>query len=314
MDVLVLSRDEVARLLDVDRLIAALADGFVALSGGLVSVPPRVAASSDLGFLGVMPAFVPSSGLAVKLVSVFGGNHAVGLPSHQALIAVFDPATGSPLALMDGTAITAVRTACCSALAVRSLASADASVLCVLGAGVQGAAHLDAVSRVRSFAEVRVASRSFAHAAALVKSFGHGVAVSSFEEAVRGASVVCCCTDTPSPVVTRSWLADGAHVSSVGASRDGPELGPDVIDAASVFVESRVACSPWPGGTHELSGRDPSSVTELGEVLSGTHPGRTSAAELTVWKSMGHAMEDAVAARLVLDAARSAGVGSSISL
>jgi ornithine cyclodeaminase/alanine dehydrogenase-like protein (mu-crystallin family) len=170
------------------------------------------------------------------------------------------------------------------------------------------------VTQVRSFAEVRVASRDVARARALADSVEGARAVSSFEEAVRGADVVCCCTDAPSPVLSRAWLSDGAHVSSVGASRSGPELDAATVDAGSVFVESRVACAAWPAGAHELAGRDPATVTELGEVLAGTRPGRISPSQLTVWKSMGHAVEDAVAARLVLDAARSAGVGTVVSL
>jgi alanine dehydrogenase len=314
MDVLMLSRAEVAQLLDVSSLISSLADGFVRLSAGEVSVPPRVAADAPAGFLAVMPGWTRDIALAAKLVSVFPGNHAVGLPSHQALIAVFDEATGSLSALMDGTEITAVRTAASAALAVRELARADARVLAVIGAGVQGAAHLRAVPLVRAFAEVRVASRSFARAVALASTVPGAVAVESLADAVSGADVVCCCTDAPSPVVLRSWLAPGAHVSSVGSSRLGPELDAQTIADASVFVESRVACSAPPAGCWELVGVSPSSVTELGEVLAGSRLGRRSDAELTVWKSMGHAVEDAVAARLVLDAARRLGVGRVVDL
>lgn len=316
MDLLVLSRADVEQLLDVDELIEALASGFRALSGGLVSVPARVAAFADAGLLGVMPGFVAGVGLEAKLVSVFAGNHAVGLPSHQAVICVFSETDGRPLALMDGTHITAVRTAATAALAVRVLARPEASVLCVVGAGVQGSSHLSAVPRVRSFAEIRVASRTFAHAQALAAACAvKCVAMPSIAEAVAGADVVCCCTHSSSPVVSRAWLADGAHVSSVGAAPEGPELDAATVEAGEVFVESRAAaCAPFPAGSHELVGRDPSSVTELGEVLLGLRPGRSSASSITVWKSMGHAVEDAVAARLVLDAARAAGVGQTVQL
>jgi ornithine cyclodeaminase/alanine dehydrogenase-like protein (mu-crystallin family) len=309
MDVLVLSRDDVERLLDVAALIDALGDGFVRLSAGEASVPPRVAASSASGFVAAMPGYLPGAGIEVKLVSVFPGNHALGLPSHQALIAVFSDVDGSLLCLMDGTQVTAVRTAAASALAARVLARRDASVLTVLGAGVQGAAHLSAVGSVLPFTSIRVASRTFAHAVLLASQDPRAVAMSSFAEAVRGADVVCCCTDAGAPVLERSWLAEGAHVSSVGVSREGPELDAVTVSAGRVFVESRVACAAWPAGAHELAAVDPSSVVELGEVLAGSAAGRTSAAELTVWKSMGHAVEDAVAARLVVDAAREAGVG-----
>lgn len=316
MELLFLRRAEVERLLDVDALIAALADGFVALSGGAVSVPPRVASLAADGFLAVMPGYVAGVGLSAKLVSVFGGNHVFGLPSHQALITVFSERDGSPVAVMDGTHITAMRTAATSALAVRVLAREDARVLAVLGAGVQGAAHVDAVMRVRAFESVRVASRDAAAAAALASRVpgGVGVAAASFEEAVRGADVVCCCTDAPAPVLRWEWIAAGAHVGSVGASPHGPELDAATVAHGEVFVESRVACSAFPAGAHELAGRAAETVTELGEVLSGVRPGRGSDDAVTVWKSMGHAVEDAVAARLVLDAARAAGMGTSVTL
>lgn len=309
MDVLVLSRADVEALLDVAALVDALAGGFVRLSAAEASVPPRVAASSPSGFVAAMPGFLPGAGLEVKLVSVFPGNHAVGLPSHQALICVFSPDTGAPLAVMDGEHITAMRTAAASALAARVLARPSSSVLAVLGAGVQGAAHLRVVGSVLPFTSIRVASRTVAHAEALAPGDPRCVAVESFEDAVRGADVVCCCTDSGVPVLRRAWLADGAHVSSVGASAAGPEVDAETIAAALVVVESRVACSPWPAGAHELAGVDAASVVELGEVLSGAHPGRTSAGQLTVWKSMGHAVEDAVAAGMVLAAAQAREVG-----
>ena len=310
---LVLSRDQVASLLDVDRLIDALAGGFVQLSSGAVSVPPRVASLTDAGLLAVMPGYVPGVGLEAKLVSVYAGNHALGLPSHQAVIVVFDESNGAPAALMDATVITAVRTAASAALAARVLAREDASVLAIIGAGVQGAAHLDAMSRVRQFESVRVASRTFAHAEALAARDARAVAVASFADAVRGADVVCCCTDAGSPVTSFAWVSPGAHVSSVGASPHGPELDAETVASGSVFVESRAAALlPFPAGSQELVGRDPASVGELGEVLAGRRPGRTSASQVTVWKSMGHAVEDAVAARLVLDAAAALGVGTKV--
>jgi ornithine cyclodeaminase/alanine dehydrogenase-like protein (mu-crystallin family) len=314
MDVLAITGDEVRRLLSVEALVDALAPAFVSLSAGAASVPPRVACANDSGLLAAMPGFVPGAAMSVKLVSVFAGNHALGLPSHQAVIVVFSPDTGAPLAVMDGTHITAVRTAATSALAARALARPDARVLAILGAGVQGAAHLDALPRVLPVTSVRVASRSFAHASALAALDPRAVAVASFEEATRGADVVCCCTDSPSPVLQRAWLADGAHVSSVGASRAGPELDADTVSSGDVFVESRVAVQPYPAGAHELQGRDAESVTELGEVLAGTRPGRRGTSSLTVWKSMGHAIEDAVAAGIVLSAAAAAGAGRTVTL
>jgi alanine dehydrogenase len=293
----VLDRAEVERLLDVDVLLERLERAFVELSAGRASVPPRVAAFAPAGLLGAMPGYVDGV-LAAKLVALFPDLE----PSHQALIAVFDAETGTPLAVMDGTHITAVRTGASSAVATRALSREDARVLAVLGAGVQGRSHLDAVRRARSFEEVRVSSRTFEHAAALAEETG-AVAVESFEQAVRGADVVCCCTHSSEPVLRRAWLSPGTHVTSVGAALDGPELDPETVGAGLLCVESRVAFSPPPAGSFELQGLDPEEAVELGEVLAGTRPGRADDEQITVYKSMGHAVEDAAAAALVLERA-----------
>jgi alanine dehydrogenase len=298
---LVLSQEDVARLLDVDLLLERLERVFVELSAGRASVPPRVAAFTPQGLLGAMPGYVDGV-LAAKLVALFPEHD----PSHQALIAVFDAETGTPRAVMDGTHITAVRTGASSAVATRALAREDARVLAVLGAGVQGRSHLDAVRRVRRFEEVRVASRTVEHAQALADETGV-TAVESFEEAARGADVVCCCTHASEPVLHRDWLAPGAHVNSVGASQEGPELDDATVHAGLLCVESRVAFEPPPAGSFELQGLDPEQAVELGEVLAGTREGRTSDDQITVYKSMGHAVEDAAAAALVLERASSSG-------
>jgi ornithine cyclodeaminase/alanine dehydrogenase-like protein (mu-crystallin family) len=261
-------------------------------------VPPRVAAFAEHGLLAVMPGYVDGI-LAAKLVALFPEHD----PSHQALVAVFDSETGTPQAVMDGTHITAVRTGASSAVATRALAREDARVLAVIGAGVQARSHLDAVGRVRKFDEVRVASRTIEHAQALAQEEG-AVAVDSFEEAVRGADVVCCCTHASEPVLRREWLAPGTHVCSVGASQEGPELDRETVAAGLLYVESRVAFEPPPAGAFELQDLDPSEAVELGEVLAGTKPGRTSDDQITVYKSTGHAVEDAAAAALVLERTR----------
>jgi alanine dehydrogenase len=291
---LVLSQEEVARLLDVDKLLDALERAFVELSAGRASVPPRIAAFSEKGLLGAMPGYVDGV-LAAKLVTLFPDNE----PSHQALIAVFDAETGEPSAVMDGTHITAVRTGGGSAVSTRALARVDAKVLAILGAGVQGRSHLDAVSRVRDFEEVRIASRNPEHARAFAADTG-ATAFETFEEAVKGADVVCCCTSAAEPILRREWLGPGTHLTSVGSSMEGPELDRETVTAGLLVIESRVAFQPPPAGSHELEGLEPSDAVELGEVLSGTHPGRTSADQITVYKSMGHAVEDAAAAALVL--------------
>jgi ornithine cyclodeaminase len=297
--VLVLSQEDVARLLDVDELLDALERAFVELSAGRASVPPRIAAFSEKGLLGAMPGYVDGV-LAAKLVTLFPDHE----PSHQALIAVFDAETGEPSAVMDGTHITAVRTGGGSAVSTRALAREDAKVLAILGAGVQGRSHLDAVGRVRDFEEVRIASRDPEHARAFAAETG-ATAFETFEDAVKGADVVCCCTSASEPILRREWLDPGTHLTSVGSSMEGPELDRETVTAGLLVIESRVAFQPPPAGSHELEGLEPSDAVELGEVLSGAHPGRTSADQITIYKSMGHAVEDAAAAALVLRASGS---------
>ena len=313
-DLLVISQAEVERLLDLDELLEALAKAFAEVTAGRASVPPRVAARTPRGLLGVMPGYLPGAGLESKLVAVFPGNHQVGLPSHIALIALFDEDNGCPLALMDGTHITAVRTAAASALSAKVLGRQDARVLAILGAGVQGRAHLEALPRVREFHEVRIASRSQAHAEALASTCAQARAMSDFEQAVRGADVICCCTDAAQPVIAFDWLKPGAHVTSVGSNPAGPELDADTVVKGRLFVESRVAFSPPPAGSAELAGLDASIATELGEVLTGAVPGRTRDDVITVYKSMGHAAEDAAAARLVYEEALRQGAGRRVPL
>ena len=311
--ILYLSRAEVERLLDVDALLDALARALASLSAGGASAPPRIGARvPDRGVLGAMVGYVPGSGMEGKLVSVFPHNRA--RPSHQALIALFGEEDGAPLALMDGTYITAIRTGGAAAVAARAIAREDAKVLAILGAGAQGDSHLETFPRVRDFAEIRVASRDAGKAAALAARHARARVAASFEAAVRGADVVACCTDAREPVIRREWLKAGAHVSSVGGTF-GPELDAGTLAAARIFVEWRGAAThPPPAGAHELQGFDVDRLTEVGEVLSGTRPGRRFADELTVYKSTGHAVEDLAAARLVYDRACAQGAGVQLPL
>jgi len=304
---LLLNADDVRNLIDLPTLFGALEAALRALSAGTTSVPPRIVARTPDGFLGSMPGYLPGTALEAKLVAVFPGNHERGLPSHQALIALFDEETGVPLCVMDGTVITAVRTGATAAVAARALSRDDARTLAILGAGVQGRSHLDAFSNLFELDEIRIASRTARHADELAELDPRAHAVGSFESAVRGADLVCCCTDAAEPVISRAWLGPGAHVSSVGV---GAEIDPATVRAASIFVEWRGAAeNPPPTGSAELQGLDPSTIAEIGEVLAGKHPGRRSADELTLYKSTGHAVEDAAAARLVFDRARVEGAG-----
>ena len=312
-----LSEAEVRELLDLDELVDALAAAHRDLSAGEASMPPRIAAmvQERQGLLGVMPAYLPSAGLACKLVTLFPQN--IDRHTHQAVIVVFDPENGTPLAVMDGTYITATRTAAGSALATRLLAREDAEVLALLGTGVQAHSHARALPRVRAFSEIRVAGRDRSRAEALAEEIGpHARAVSSYEEAIRGCDVVAATTQATEPIVRREWLSRGVHVNSVGLNPSGREVDGQTVADALLVVESREsALAPPPAGAPELVGVSPADVhAELGELVAGTKPGRSSQDEITLYKSVGVAVQDVAAAALVLAAAKERSVGRAIEL
>jgi ornithine cyclodeaminase/alanine dehydrogenase-like protein (mu-crystallin family) len=309
---LVLTRSDVEALLDLDELGGALARAHEELSSGAVSMPPRIAALAPDGLLGAMPAYSPSGGLGCKLVTLF--PHNTDRPTHQAAIVLVDPDTGTPVALMDGTYITATRTAVAAALATRLLARPDARVLAVLGTGVQARSHVRAFAGVRDWTEIRIAGRDAARAEKLAAELG-ATACESFEAAVRGADVVAATTHSAEPVVRAEWVAPGAHVSSVGYNAPGSELDPALVAVSTIVVESRESSfAPPPGGAPELAHVDPASVAELGELVSGGRRGRTAPIEITLYKSVGVAVQDLAAAALVLAAARERGTGIEIEL
>lgn len=312
---LILSQRDVQELLDLDALVDALAAAHAELSAGEASMPPRVASLVEdrEALLGVMPSYLPSTGLACKLVTLFPQN--TDRETHQAVIVVFDPDNGTPLALMDGTYITASRTAAGSALATKLLARDDARVLAVIGTGVQAHTHVRAIRRVRDIDEIRVASRDAGKARAFAEEIG-GIAADSYEDAIRGADVVAATTHSPEPVVRRDWLAPGTHVNSVGLNPRGREVDEATVRDATLVVESRAsALAPPPAGAPELVGIDAHDVhAELGELVAGTKPRRRSRDEITLYKSVGVAIQDAAAASLVLAAARERSAGQEIEL
>ncbi len=325
---LVLTGAQVKELLDLDELIDALASAMADLSAGRASAPDRIAArvAERDGFLGAMPGYVPSAGvLMAKLVSLFPRNAGTGLPTHQAVIVSCDPDTGRPAALLDGTVITAVRTGAASALSARLLARPDAAVLAILGTGVQARSHARAVCRVRPIREIRVAGRDPARSAALAAELADELAVTgtgaaSYAEALHSADIACATTHATQPVVRWQWLTPGAHVTSVGYG--GREVDDETVTRALVCVESRrAALAPHPSGTADLQEpiRDGLITAEhvhaeLGELVAGTRPGRTSDDQITLYKSVGVAVQDAAAAGLVLRAARARGVGTDVPL
>ncbi len=311
---ILLSEAEVRELLDLDALVDALAEAHRDLSAGKASMPPRIAAFAERdGLLGAMPSYLPSAGLACKLVTLF--PHNTDRHTHQALICVFDPENGTPVALMDGTYVTATRTAGGSALATRLLAREDSRVLAILGAGVQARTHAAALQRVRNFDEVRVASRDRARAEEFGEEIGARVA-GTWEEALDGADVVAATTHATEPIVRREWLSPGVHVNSVGANPSGRgEIDASVVQDALVAVEYRESTlAPPPAGASEFRDGAPTDVVELGELVSGARPGRTSPEQVTLYKSVGVAVQDAAAAGLVLAAARERSIGREIEL
>ncbi len=327
---LVLSRADVEELLDVDLLIDALARAMVDVAAARASMPPRVAAMVEErdGLLGSMPAYLPSAGvLETKLVSVFPRNAGTGVPTHQAVIVAFDPATGSPAAIMDGTWITEILTAAGSALATRLLARPESRVLAILGTGAQARSHARAVTRVLDFAEVRVAGRDPARAAALARELSDQLGLpatgsGSFQEGLEGADVVCATTHPADPVVRREWLDPGVHVNSVGWSLAGREVDAETVRDALVVVEARAAAlAPPPAGANDLTWAIRDGVitadhvqAEVGEIVAGTRPGRTSPDQITLYKSVGIAAQDAAAAALVLAEADRRGAGQRVEL
>jgi ornithine cyclodeaminase len=328
VSIVVLSRSDVESLVDLDALRAAVAEAMREVSTGQVSMPARIAATvPDRGLVAAMPAYLPGAGLAVKLVSLFPGN--TDLPTHQALVVVFSPETGQPVALLDGTSITVARTAAGSALSAQLLARPDAQTLAILGTGEQARAHAHALIRVRPIRTVLVAGRTPDRAAAVATELAAAlrptVAVQvapSFADACRAADIVCATTHSPDPIVHREFLRTGTHVISVGYNTAGREVDSATVASSIVVVESRDAVlGAPPAGANDLRvpieegliGPDHIHA-EIGELVAGTRPGRTSPDQITLYKSVGIAAQDAAAAALVLAAARARGVGRTIDL
>jgi alanine dehydrogenase len=282
----------VEELLRMEEVIPAMERALSDFSSGKVVQPVRTMLPVDehQGFLGLMPAYTGAA-LGAKLVAFYPHNTEV--PTHHATILLFKPETGEPLVTMDGRLITEVRTAAVSALATQHLASPDASVLAIIGSGVQAHSHLEALRLVRNLREVRVWSPR--RAAAFAKE--HGVrAATSAEEAVRGADVVVTATTSPTPVLSGGWLSPGAHINAVGAPRpDWRELDDEILERSRVYVDSREAALKESGDVIAAG----EIFAEIGEVVSGARPGRRSAEEITLFKSLGLAVEDVATAELV---------------
>ncbi len=311
----VIDAGQVAELLDPAALRSALEHAMDGLSAGSADVPPRIGAATGKGILAAMPGYLSGVGLAAKLVSIF--PHNVDVPSHQGMIAVFDDASGTPLAIMDAEVITERRTAMTAAIAADLLATAGSEVLTIVGGGAQAVGHAHAFAGLRPWREVRVFNRTQPAAvvvASAAKEAGVAAAraVDALDEALEGADVVALCTHAPEAVIDPSAIGPGTHVSSVGSAA---ELPVELAAADVVVVEWRDSVAvPPPAGAAEIQSLEPGAVVELGDLIAGRATGRTSDEQVTVYKSTGHAVQDVAAARLVYDAAVVAGVGAEIRL
>jgi ornithine cyclodeaminase len=253
---------------------------------------------------------------SLKELAILPGNSERGLDPHQGAVMLHDGDTGELVALLNASAVTEIRTAAVSALATRLLAREGSRTVAILGAGVQGRSHVEAMSAVLDEPEIRIWSRGVERASALAEATG-AMHAASVEEACAGADVVCTCTSAREPLISLDLLAQGTHVNAVGSSIPTTrELTSEVVAAASLFVDRRESTLNESGDyllAVQEAGIGPDHIrAEIGELLEGVHPGRQEAEELTVFKSLGIAVEDLAAAELVVSRARERGIGTEI--
>lgn len=321
-----LTADQVAGLLPMDDLIDAMEDALRRFSSGEIVQPIRtVLPLGERELFAVMPASIPDpAAFGAKLVTVFGRNAAVGLPTHLAAICLFNPATGALIALMDGRHITDARTAAVSAVSADALAREVTAVMAIIGSGAQARSHLEAMEHVFELSEVRVWSPTPEHQAAFIDemaaaSHARLVSTDSAKQAVGGADLVVLATSSSEPVVQNEWIKAGAHVVSVGACRPHQrEMDPALIRRGRLFVDSCAAALVESGdvvlGITEGHFKASHIAGELGEVLAGAVEGRRSPSDVTIFKSLGLAVEDIVAADLAYRRAVQHHVGLEVQL
>ena len=323
MKTLVLNNDEVVELLPMKECITLMREALLALAKGEVHQPLRTVtkARDAKGVLGLMPAYMSSpAAYGLKAICVFPGNPEKGLDSHQGAVQLFSGETGELLAIMNASAITAIRTAAVSGVATDRLAREDAGNLAILGSGVQARSHLLAMAEVRSIKRCRIASRRLEHARKFVDEIRPEVsflleAVESVEEALDDANLIVTATNSREPIVRREWVAAGAHLNVVGSSSPkAREVDSVTMAAASLFIDRRESAVNEAGDyiiPLSEGGIGPDHIrAEVGEVLNGEKPGRTSADEITLFKSLGIAVEDLFAAEYLFRKAREAKVGT----
>jgi ornithine cyclodeaminase len=320
MAILVLNQAEVEELLDMEGCIETMNEILESLARGELFQPLRLIAfpPGEKSAIGLMPSHRSGerAAYALKTICLFPDNPMRGLDAHQGTVTLFSGETGQVRALMNASAITAIRTAAVSAVATRLLARDDASELAIVGAGVQGRSHIEAMRAIRPWERIRVVSRTAEHAQALADETGTE-AVESVEDAVRDADVVVTATNSSEPVLRHGWLKPGAHVNAVGSSvKTARELDTTTMAAGSLFVDRRESTLNEAGDY--LMAADEGAIgpdhikAEIGEILIGKHPGRTSLDELTVFKSLGLAVEDLAAAEYVVRRAAESGTGTTV--
>ncbi|HEX6173356.1 MAG TPA: ornithine cyclodeaminase family protein [Candidatus Binatia bacterium] len=324
---LVLSEKQVEALIEIDELIAALERAHIQYSTGGAVMPVRLVVPLPQidGRITSMPGFLnEDQALGMKVVTYFHNNPKQNLPSILATIMLFSAESGKMIAVMDGSYITAIRTACASAMASKVLSNPTASELGILGAGVQAKAHLTALARVRKIRRIKIYSPSGTSAGRVKQEVEPhlGVAIevaNSAEEAVRGADLIVTATTAKQPILAAQWLKPGAHINAVGSHRpDLRELDGTTVARSRVFVDSREAimaeCGDVLLALAEKSISADHVQAEIGEVLAGTKPGRTGAEEVTLYKSVGIAIQDVATAHLVYHKALQRGVGTDVAV
>ncbi len=320
---LLLSASEVQSVIDIDELIAALAQAHIQYSTGNAVMPVRLVVPLPQihGRITSMPGFLrQDQSLGMKVVTYFQNNPGQGLPAILATIMLFSAETGKIMAVMDGTYITTIRTACASAMATRVLARAETPVLGIIGAGVQARAHIRALSRVRKLGKIKIYSPSATSALAVKNELEAeaGVAIepaANAEQAVRDSDLVVTVSTAKNPVLETNWLKPGAHINAVGSHRpDLREIDGATLSGSTVVVDSREAimseCGDILLAVKEKSFSEQDIHAEIGEVLAGSKSGRNGAEEITLYKSVGIAIQDVATAQLVYTRARERKIGT----
>lgn len=327
MKVRILSQEDLRATLTMREAIPVVRRAFGQLSAGRARVPVRSRVETQEGVSLFMPAYLEESGdLAVKIVSVYSGNPALGLPTTSAIVVVLDAGTGRPVAIMDGTWLTALRTGAASGVATELLALRDASIVALFGAGVQARTQLEAVCTVRDVREVRVYDPNLFKAEELAQEMsGLGPIPSEVRpvntpaEAVRDAEIIVTATTSKTPVFNHKDVAVGAHINAIGAyTPEMQEIDAETVRRAKVIVDSREACLAEAGDLiipiRQGLISEAHIYAEIGEIINGVKPGRTSPREITLFKSVGNAVQDVAVASQVLRVAQERGLGRMIDL